>query len=78
MGCLVGPPKRHLRKSFFPLVLKFITFTVILNTSIHLTGGTAEVGGCVTNVDPVDLDEVQIGITHLLGWSDLHSLVYSS
>lgn len=71
----MGPPKRHLRKSFFPLVLKCISFTVILNTSIHLTAGTTEIRGCVNNVDLVDLDEVQIGITHLLGWSDLHSLV---
>ena len=71
----MGPPKRHLRKSFFPLVLRFITFAVTLNTSIYLTAGTTEIHGCVNNVELVDLDEVQIGITHLLGWNDLHSLV---
>lgn len=31
--------------------------------------------GRVNNVALVDLDEVQIGITRLLDWSDLHSLV---
>lgn len=63
----------HLGKSFPPLVLKCIT--VILNTGIHLTAGTPEIRGCVNNVDLVGLDEVQTGITHLLRWSDLHSLV---
>lgn len=73
----MGPLKRRLRKSSPPPppVLKFITFTVILNTSIHLTAATPEIPGCVNNVDLVDLDEVQIGITHLPGWSDSHSLV---
>jgi len=71
----VGPPNRHLRKSFYPRVLKPITFTVVLNTSIHLTAGTTEIHGCVKDEELVDLDEVQIGITGLLGWSDLHSLV---
>lgn len=50
-----------------PLVLKCITSTVTLNTSIRLTAGTTGIPGWVNNVGLVDLDEVQIGITHLLG-----------